>query len=90
VLEALQTAVPRNVGCISEGVHFTYRLERDDEDGQFWAECVELDIAGEGSDEKAAVDSLRELLEERLYRPDAVAPPAAEPLMRIELSRAFH
>jgi hypothetical protein len=69
-------------------VHFTYRLEHDDEDDLFWAECIELDVAGEGSDETAAVDSLRELLLERLYRPDAIAPPAAIPLMSIELTRA--
>jgi hypothetical protein len=84
----VQTAVPRNVGCIKEGVHLTYRVERDEEDGQFWAECVELDVAGEGESEDAAVRSLRELLLERLFRPDAVAPPAMTPVESLELTRA--
>ncbi|HVH46463.1 MAG TPA: hypothetical protein VM925_29175 [Labilithrix sp.] len=55
-------------------MRFTYRLVRDK--GGFVAECVESEAAGEGKTEKDAVDSLRKSLEERMFRPDAVAPPS--------------
>lgn len=49
------------------------------------AECVESDAIGEGKTEKAAVESLRTMLEERMFRPDAVAPPPTPQTERIEL-----
>jgi len=52
---------------------FTYRLIKD---ASGWlAECVESEAAGEGKTSKEAVESLRTSLEERMFRPDAVAPP---------------
>ena len=53
---------------------FTYRLIRDK--NGFLAECVESEAAGEGKTAKDAVESLRKSLEERMFRPDAVAPPS--------------
>ncbi|MBX3261365.1 MAG: hypothetical protein KIS78_25165 [Labilithrix sp.] len=65
---------------------FTYRLIRD-KDG-FVAECVESEAAGEGKTAKDAVESLRRSLEERMFRPDAVAPPSQPPRGVIELTLA--
>ena len=65
---------------------FTYRLIKDA--NGYLAECVESDAAGEGKSSKEAVESLRTSLEERMFRPDAVAPPAAEPHATIELELA--
>ena len=66
---------------------FTYRLIKDA--NGYLAECVESDAAGEGKSSKEAVESLRTSLEERMFRPDAVAPPAAaEPHSTIELELA--
>ena len=62
---------------------FSYRLIRD-KDG-FLAECVESEAAGEGKTAKAAVEALRKSLEERLFRPDAVAPPSRPAEGTIEL-----
>lgn len=56
-------------------MRFSYRMVRED-DGYF-AECIESDVAGEGSTAAEAVASLRTALEERLLRPDAVAPPSS-------------
>lgn len=53
---------------------FSYRLIRDK--NGFVAECIEAEAAGEGKTSKEAVDSLRKSLEERMFRPDAVAPPS--------------
>ena len=52
----------------------SYRLIRDKTG--FVAECVESEAAGEGKTAKEAVESLRKSLEERMFRPDAVAPPS--------------
>ncbi len=65
---------------------FTYRLIKDA--NGYLAECVESDAAGEGKSSKEAVASLRTSLEERMFRPDAVAPPAAATVSVIELERA--
>ena len=62
---------------------FSYRLIRD-KDG-FLAECVESEAAGEGKTAKAAVEALRKSLEERMFRPDAVAPPSRPTEGSIEL-----
>ncbi|MBX3213914.1 MAG: hypothetical protein KF850_17905 [Labilithrix sp.] len=62
---------------------FSYRLIRD-KDG-FVAECVESEAAGEGKTAKDAVESLRRSLEERMFRPDAVAPPSQPTKGVIEL-----
>jgi hypothetical protein len=67
-------------------MRFTYRLQHE-EDGVYCAECIELEVAGEGESEGAAVDSLRDLLFERLCRPDAVAPPSVPRPVAIELTR---
>lgn len=54
-------------------MRFTYRIVR--EKSAFVAECRECEVAGEGLSEAAAVASLQTMLEERMFRPDAVAPP---------------
>lgn len=65
---------------------FTYRLIRD---GSGWvAECAESDALGEGKTSKEAVESLRASLEERMFRPDAVAPPEETARTTIELELA--
>lgn len=62
----------------------SYRLVRDP--GGWVAECVETEAAGAGRTASDAVASLRSALEERMSRPDAVAPPSApEPRPEIEL-----
>ena len=62
---------------------FTYRLQKE---ATGWlAECVESDAMGEGTTERDAVQSLRTSLEERMLRPDAVAPPAEQISASIEL-----
>lgn len=65
---------------------FTYRLQK--ETSGWLATCVESDAMGEGPNEQAAVRSLREALEERMFRPDAVAPPEEEAKGTIDLSPA--
>jgi hypothetical protein len=65
---------------------FTYQLTQ--EDGGWVAECVESDAVGEGKTAEAAVASLRKSLEERLFRPDAVAPPSDPKRAPIDLVRA--
>lgn len=67
-------------------MRFSYRLTQD-KDG-WLAECVESEAAGEGKTREDAIASLRESLEERLFRPDAVAPPSKGPKGAIELVRA--
>ena len=65
---------------------FTYRLVQD---ASGWiAECVEADAMGEGKTERDAVTSLRNALEERMFRPDAIAPPASQPRPAIDLTPA--
>ena len=65
---------------------FTYRLIKDA--NGYVAECVESDAAGEGKSAKEAVESLRVSLDERMFRPDAVAPPPTGPHSPIELELA--
>ncbi len=65
---------------------FTYRLIKD---ANSWlAECCESEAAGEGKTSKEAVESLRSSLEERMFRPDAVAPPPETEHSAIELELA--
>ena len=64
-------------------MRFSFRLIRDRTG--FVAECVESDAAGEGKTAKEAVSALREALEERMFRPDAIAPPSRPPPGTIEL-----
>lgn len=64
----------------------TYRLIKDA--NGYLAECVESDAAGEGKTSQAAVESLRTALEERMFRPDAVAPPSESEREPIELTLA--
>lgn len=67
-------------------MRFTYRLTAD---GAVWlAECLEATAAGEGLTAEEAVDRLREALEERMLRPDAVAPPSTRAREHIELAPA--
>lgn len=65
---------------------FTYRLIKDA--SGYVAECVESDVAGEGKTAKEAIESLRASLEERMFRPDAVAPPPEPEHATIELELA--
>lgn len=65
---------------------FTYRLVHDT--GGWLAECVESEAMGEGRTREEAIASLRRALEERMYRPDAVAPPASQPRPVIDLTLA--
>ena len=64
----------------------TYRLIKDA--SGYVAECVESDAAGEGKSAREAVEALRASLEERMFRPDAVAPPPSGPHETIELELA--
>lgn len=64
-------------------MRFSYRLYRDK--SGFVAECVESDAMGDGPTATAAIASLRASLEERMFRPDAVAPPSEEEWSTIEL-----
>lgn len=65
---------------------FTYRLIQDGV--AFVAECVESDAQGEGKSPREAIASLHTALEERMFRPDAVAPPEIAPTSSIELTLA--
>ncbi len=62
---------------------FTYRLQHVA--SGWFAECVEADAAGEGKTQQEAIQSLRRSLEERMFRPDAVAPPPEAPHTPIDL-----
>ncbi len=64
-------------------MRFSYRLIRDR--SGYLAECLESDAAGEGNTQEAAVASLRTSLHERMFRPDAVAPPSSPVEGTIEL-----
>ncbi len=64
---------------------FTYRILEDG--GSFVAECLESDAQGEGKTADDAVASLRASLRERMFRPDAVAPPSERTTSAIELVR---
>jgi hypothetical protein len=64
-------------------LRFSYRLIKDA--NGFVAECSETDAIGEGKTASAAVESLRYALKERMFRPDAVAPPTDQPETEIEL-----
>lgn len=66
---------------------FTYRINKE---GSGWlAECVECDAMGEGKTPGDALLSLHASLEERMLRPDAIAPPAEEARATIELEPAL-
>ena len=65
---------------------FSYKLVHD---GERWlAECVESDAMGEGMSENEAVASLEKALKERMFRPDAVAPPSEKETSPIVLTLA--
>jgi hypothetical protein len=64
-------------------MRFTYRLIQH-RDGCI-AECMESEAAGEGRTAKEAIESLRVALKERMFRPDAIAPPAEPAEGAIEL-----
>lgn len=63
-----------------------YRLIKDA--NGYLAECVESDAMGEGKSAKEAVASLKTVLKERMFRPDAVAPPPETDEAEIELELA--
>jgi len=67
-------------------MRFTYRMTRDASD--YIAECVETDAVGEGKSAESALESLRKSIEERMFRPDAVAPPSTPTRATIELVEA--
>ena len=64
-------------------MRFTYKIVH--ERGGVVAECLEVDAMGEGGTEAAAVAALKSSLEERMFRPDAVAPPQEESSCSIDL-----
>lgn len=64
-------------------MRFSYRLTK--EASGFVAECVEADAAAEARTREGAVEALRRALEERMYRPDAIAPPSHPNADRIDL-----
>lgn len=64
-------------------MRFSYRLIEDSRG--FLAECIEADVAGEGSSARDAIESLRGALRERMCRADAVAPPETTVEAAIEL-----
>ena len=81
---ALASEAMRGIACATRrAMKFTYRLIK--EANGWLAECVESDVAGEGKTSNEAVDSLRTSLEERMFRPDAVAPPPETERSTIEL-----
>jgi len=61
----------------------SYRLVH--ESNHYLAECIESDVMGEGKSSKEAVAALRAALAERMFRPDAVAPPSQPSDTTIEL-----
>ena len=67
-------------------MRYTYRLVQAD--GSFVAECVEIEAEGEGATAKAAIDSLRQAIKERMGSSEAVAPPSMPPSPEIELMEA--
>lgn len=64
-------------------MRFSYRLIKDT--AGYLAECIESDVAGEGKSAKDAIESLRVALGERMFRADAIAPPARTVECTIEL-----
>lgn len=67
-------------------MNLTYKLVHD---GERWlAECVESDAMGEGKTQNEAVKSLERALKERMFRPDAVAPPSETETTPIVLTLA--
>jgi len=64
-------------------MRLSYRLVRDARG--YVAECVESEAAGEGKSAREAVASLKQSLEERMLRPDAIAPPSHPTNETIEL-----
>ncbi len=65
---------------------YTYRMQSSDEG--YLAECLEMDIAGEGATQEAAIQALRKGIDERRHAPDAIAPPSKANLGGIELVAA--
>ncbi len=64
-------------------MRLTYRLLQE---GNGWlAECVESDAAATGATPAEAVTALHAALEERMFRPEAVAPPPETEHSVIEL-----
>lgn len=60
-----------------------YRLIQD---ANGWlAECLDAEAAGEGKTREEAVASLRCAIEERMFRPDAIAPPSSPKRAEIDL-----
>jgi hypothetical protein len=95
----IEVPQPRQLGTLALSRHdaassvqcrasmkFTYRLIKDA--NGYVTECVESDAVGEGKSSKEAVESLRASLEERMFRPDAVAPPPEAEHTTIELELA--
>jgi hypothetical protein len=66
-------------------MNFTYRIVHDDDGCS--AECLEVEVVGEGETPDEAARALEELLRERMLRPDAVAPPPEMNDAKIELTR---
>jgi hypothetical protein len=62
---------------------YTARLHRTS--SSFVAQCVEIEIAGEGSTREAAIRSLKAELEDRLGHVEGIAPPVAPTPISIEL-----
>ncbi len=65
---------------------FTYRLQSAE--GKSLAHCIENGTEAFGDTDAAAVAALREALEDKMGRADAVAPPTHPTAPRIELRQA--
>ncbi|MDP3275228.1 MAG: hypothetical protein Q8Q09_08545 [Deltaproteobacteria bacterium] len=66
--------------------NYTYRLRSID--SGFLAECCEMSVTAEGLTEDEALSGLRSALVEKLTEPNAVAPPAKQPLIEVSLKPA--
>ena len=52
---------------------------------RYIAECVELDMLGEGTSPDLAVQALRKALLDKLTHPEAIGPPESTPTAEVEV-----
>ncbi len=55
------------------------------EEGTYVAQCLEVDVAGEGATREEAVESLKRELEAYLHDSEAVAPPKEPAVSDVEI-----
>ncbi len=70
-----------------ESMTIRYIIERID--GGYRATCEELGVEAMGPTVDRAVSSLRRALEERMAHVEAVAPPEAPVIVRVDLQQQF-